>query len=56
MQHFKSSYPKINPSLVIESYFAVYAFSRDVEINAIRDYKISKQVADRNTLEILMEN
>ena len=52
----KSPYPKINPSLLVESDFAVLVFCRDVEMNTIRGYKIPKHVTDENTLEILIEN
>ena len=52
----KSSYPKINLSLAIESDFAVHVFCRDVEMNTIGHYMIPKHVTDQNTLEVLMEN
>ena len=52
----KSPYPKINLFLVIESDFAVYVFSRNVEMNTIGHYKIPKHVIGQNTLEILIEN
>ena len=51
----KSSYPKINLPLVIESDFAVYVFCRGEEMNTTGD-KISEHVTDQNTLEILIEN
>ena len=41
----RSTYPKINLSLVIESDFVVHIFCRDVEINKIGDYKIPKHVS-----------
>ena len=52
----KSLYPKINPSLVIQSDFAVHVFCRDVEMNTVGNYKIPKHVTDQNSLEILIEN
>ena len=52
----KFPFPKINLSLEIESDFAVHVFCRDVEINKIGDYNISKHVTDQKFLEILIKN
>ena len=42
----KSTYPKINLSLVIEFNFTVHVFCRDEEMNTKRDYKIPKHKTD----------
>ena len=51
----KSLYPKIIFSLVIEPNIEVHGFGSDVEMNTLREYKISYHISYANTLEILME-